>query len=173
MTMKTTKTRSTLLSRVGVAAFLAAGLAVTAPITIASAQDAPDVKTEMKKVLKIVENENGVETTKSYEIVEKDGVTTVYSVDEYGNKTVVEETEFGDLPMMGGDLDIMVMGDGEPGEKHIKIIKSGDIKDMKAMHEMHTGEHGQVIVKRMHVGNDGQEVDMDQNVFIMKSGGTR
>lgn len=185
MTMKTTKTRSTLLSRVGVAAFLAAGLAVTAPITIASAQDAPKVETKMKKVLKMVENENGVETTKTFEITEENGVTTIYSIDEHGNKTVVEESELGELNMMGGDLDIMVMGDGEPGEKRIKIV-TGDhmghmsdgeahkkhIKIMKngKMHMMGDGEHSQIMVKRMHKGGDGTEVEVDSNVFIMNSG---
>ena len=161
MTMKNSKTQSTILSRVGVAAFLAAGLALTAPITIASAQDAPKVETKMKKVIKMVENENGVETTKTYEITEENGVKTVYSVDEHGNKTIVEETDFGSFEMMGGELDIMMMEEGEPGEKRIKII-SGD--------KMHGSDHGQIMIKRVHKGEDGQTLDMDSNVFVMNSG---
>ena len=161
MTMKTSKTQSTILSRAGVAAFLVAGLALTAPITIASAQDNPTTQTETKKVLKWVENENGVETSKTFEITEQDGVTTVYSIDEHGNKTVVEESVLGDMPMMGGDMDVMFIGEGEPGEKQIKIIASD---------EMHGGDHGKITIKRIHKGKDGQTMDMDSNVFVLDSG---
>ena len=152
MTMKSSKPHSTILSRFGVAAFLAAGLAITAPITIASAQEAPKVETKMKKVIKMVDNENGVETTKTLEIVEENGVTTVYSIDEHGNKTVVEESVL-------GDLDIMVFDDGQHGEKHVKIY--GD----EIMHSG-DGQHAKIIVKRMKKGEGGQFLDVDSNVMV-------
>ncbi|NNC36379.1 MAG: hypothetical protein EX271_05465 [Acidimicrobiales bacterium] len=164
MTMKTSTHKSRLLSRVGVAAFLAAGLAVTAPITIASAQDDPEVKTKIKKVIKSVENNDGVETSKTFEIIEEDGVKTIYSVDEHGNKTIVSEDELGPMKMMGGDIDIMVMEDGEPGQKRIKIMGHD------GMHAMGDGDHGKIIVKRMKKGEDGQSVEADENVFVFSEG---
>lgn len=170
MTMKTSKTQSTILSRVGVAAFLVAGLAITAPITIASAQDNPVVETKMKKVIKMVESEDGVETIKTYEIVEENGETVVYSVDEQGNKTVVEVSEIDHMPMVGGDFDIDIMDDAEPGPKRIKIIgwdKIHQMGKMLKMHKMVDGEHSNIMIKRMHKGEDGHEIDIDSNVFVI------
>ena len=98
MTLKTSKNNSTILSRIGVGAFLVAALAATAPITIASASDgpvaeAPKVKTETKKVMKWVVKNDDVETTKHIEINVEDGVTTAYSLDKDGNKTEIDMSE--------------------------------------------------------------------------------
>jgi len=198
MTLKTSKNNSTILSRMGVGAFVIAALAATAPITIASASggpksEAPKVKTETKKVMKWVGNKDGVETNKHIEVTVKDGVTTAYNIDKDGNKTEIDASELEILEGMGGTEDMNVfVTDGKPGEKHIKIMKGlhtqgkeGDhkvfIKRLKSMDGKHTvitedlkglaGENSQIIVKRMSKGDDGTVIDIDSDVMIMGAEG--
>ena len=96
MTLKNTKNTSTILSRIGVGAFIAAALAATAPLTFAAsgpADEAAQTQTKSKKVIKWVENNDGVETTKHFEVMSENGVTTAYSIDEFGNKTLINADE--------------------------------------------------------------------------------
>lgn len=160
MTMKTSKTGSTILSRASVGAFLVAALAATAPISFAGD---PEAKTVEKKVMKWVENENGVETTKHIEVTVEDGVTTAYSIDEHGNKTVIDATE---IDMPGGGGMNMFITDGQSGEKHMKIMMDG-----QNIH-MEDGAHSKIIVKRMTKNADGQIVDVDNNVMVFAGGDT-
>jgi beta-lactamase regulating signal transducer with metallopeptidase domain len=176
MTIKTSKNNSTILSRVGVAGFLIAALAVTAPITIAAAQDnlagEPKVETKTKKVMKWVEKKDGVETKKTYEILTEDGVTKAYQVDDYGNKTEVEMSEIEGMHVMDGE-NMMFLHDGGEGQKRIKIVGGDHMTqtiDIEGLHEMGDGEHNQVFIKRMKKGGDGTEIDIDSNVFVMDGG---
>ena len=87
MTMKTSKKHSNLFTRAAAAALLVGALAVTAPITIATAQESA-AQTKTKKVIKWAENIDGVETEKHFEVTIEDGETTAYSIDEHGNRTL-------------------------------------------------------------------------------------
>ena len=167
MTIKTSKNKATLLSRIGVASFLVAACVATAPITIASAKDGDSTvhtKTKMKKVIKLVENNDGVETNKHYEITTEDGVTTAVSIDEHGNRTVVDIESIDGMSKKGGNEHMMMfvgddhMGDGE---KHVKIMMSGNGEHMG------DGEHSRVIVKRIRKGSDGTQVEFDNDVFVL------
>lgn len=171
MTIKTSKNKATLLSRIGVASFLVAACVATAPITIAAAKDGDSTvhaKTKLKKVIKLVENNDGVETQKTYEITTEDGVTTAVSIDEHGNKTVVDiKTIEGLHKMDGNEHMMMLMGDGAMGngEKHMKIMMSSQGEHMQ------DGEHRRVFVKRMTKDADGNEVEFDSNVELHLLGG--
>ena len=142
MTLKTSKNNSTILSRVGVGAFLIAALAATAPITIAAdgpAAEAPKAKTETKKVMKWIEKHDGEETNKHIEVTVKDGVTTAYSIDKDGNKTEIDASELelaGDFDGFEGleglsEMKVFVTDD-MLHEKHIKII-NGKLKGLEGL----------------------------------------
>lgn len=154
MTLKTSKINSTILSRIGVGAFLVAALAATAPITFADdgpKADAPKMKTETKKVMKWVENNNGVETTKHIEVNTDDGVVTAYSIDENGNKTLIDPgnvemidatgtTITADIIQSVGDTEninnmrvVVIDGEenGEIGRKLVKVIMADDVGDLQ------------------------------------------
>jgi beta-lactamase regulating signal transducer with metallopeptidase domain len=183
MTLKTSKINSTILSRLGVGAFLIAALVGTAPITFASdgpKAEAPKVKTETKKVMKWVQKNDGEETTKHIEVTVKDGVTTAYSIDKDGNKTEIDASE---IEMMDGiegmeGMNVFVM-DGMSGEKHIKIMKGKhmggmDGKHMKRMKIMNGEDgHSKIIIKRMSKGEDGAEIDIDSEVMFFSGEGKR
>ena len=169
MTLKSSRTKPGILAKLGIATFLVAALTATAPLTIASATDSSDnaeqSPTKMKKVLKWVENINGVETEKSYEIITENGVTTAYSLDEHGNKTVVNISE---IENMGGtnDMSVFVMGD-HAGQKHVKIMSGSQMPHgLKG-----DGTHGQVFIKRITKGQNGEVLTEDDNVFVMGHGG--
>ena len=170
MTLKTPKNNANFLSRGAAAVFLTAALALTAPLTIAAAQDSaadtPQVQTKMKKVYKIVENNDGVETKKSYEITMENGVTTAYSIDEFGNKTLVDADEIEAMPGMSGDHGMRITMTDEDGgsiEKHMKILTVD--------HMGQSDGQGQLFIKRIVKGADGQEVEMDDDVYVMGLGG--
>jgi len=173
MTLKTSKINSTILSRIGVGAFLVAALAVTAPITFADdgpKADAPKVKTQTKKVMKWVENNDGVETTKHIEVIVKDGVTTAYSIDKDGNKTEIDASEVEMMDDIEG-LDGMsvFVTDGMSGENHIKIMKGKLMDGMDGDHMLHMkdGAHSKIIIKRMSKGEDGTVIDIDNDVMFL------
>lgn len=159
MTLKTSKTGSTILSRIGVGAFLAAALAATAPISFAGDPEAPQTKT--KRVMKWVENNDGIKTSKHIEITVEDGVTTAYSIDEHGNKTLIDASE---IEMMEGMSDKHMTH--MKHMKHMKIMK-GEGGD----HMLHLkdGANSQIIIKRMVKNADGSIIDLD-NDFIMMGG---
>lgn len=148
MTLKTSKNNSTILSRIGVGAFLVAALAATAPITIASAADGPaaetpKVKTQTKKVMKWVDKNDGEETTKHIEVIVKDGVTTAYSIDKDGNKTEIDASEVEMMDDLEGLEDLeglagmrVFVTDGMPHEKRIKIMKGKHMDGMKGEHRI-------------------------------------
>lgn len=170
MTMKNHKNSTTILSRIGVGAFLVAALAATAPITIAAADDGQEVKVKSKKVIKWVEDNDGDRSEKTYEITEENGETVAVTIDEHGNRIPVELSE---IKGMGGDNVFFVDGnqDGDV-KKHIKILKGthGD-----ALHE-------QIIIKLKDKdlgdaqtyafsSSDNIELDFDGNVFLTRQGG--
>ena len=162
MTMKTSKTNTSILSRIGVGVFLAAALAATAPISFAGD---PEAKTKTKKVMKWVENDNGVETTKHIEVTVEDGVTTAYSIDEHGNKTVIDASEIEMMPGGGQNHMSMFTADGESGEKHMKIMMDGE-----GLLNMEDGAHSKLIIKRMTKNADGTTTEMDNNVMVFAGG---
>lgn len=166
MTMKTSKTNTSILSRASVGVFLAAALTATAPISFAGD---PETKSTTKKVMKWVENENGVETTKHIEVTVEDGVTTAYSIDEHGNKTVIDASEIEMVP--GGEGMNMTITDSASGVKHMKIMMDGQNMHMKDMH-MEDGAHSKMIIKHMTKNADGQIVDVDNNVMVFAGDGT-
>ncbi len=194
MTLKTTKNTSTILSRIGVGAFLVAALAATAPITIASAADGPaaetpKVKKETKKVMKWVDNKDGEETTKHIEVIVEDGVTTAYSIDKDGNKTEIDASEVEMMDEIEGMDGMRVfVTDGMSHEKHIKIMKDEHMKGMKGdrmmimedfikmdgkhMRHMKDGEHSNIIIKRISKGEDGTVIDIDNDFRVFSGDGT-
>ncbi len=183
MTLKTSKTNSTMLSRIGAGALLVTALAMTAPVTIAVGQDSdtPKAQTKMTKVMKMVENVDGVETTKHIEINTVDGVTTAYSIDEHGNKTAIDVADIQtEIQMAGGtgefeDMNIFVMDGGEAGKKRVKIIMGGNMENMAGQHMLHKkngeGGHSQIIVKRMTKDADGNIVEIGNDVMVMAQSG--
>ncbi len=191
MTLKTSKTNSTILSRLGVGAFLVAALTVTAPITFAAGPQTsgaqvldaptppapPKIKTQSKRVMKWIENNNGVETTKHFEITEEDGVTTAYSIDEHGNRTLVDVSEIG-MKDGQGTMNMFVM-DNEDGDGSIKIMMSdelgdlGDLEGLAGAETLHmTGDgHSKIFIKRMTTDDDGMIINMNEDAFVMDAGG--
>jgi len=172
MTLKTSKNNSTILSRIGVGAFLVAALAATAPITFAEdgpKADAPKVKTETEKVMVWVENNDGVETTKHIEVTVKDGVTTAYSIDKDGNKTEIDASEVEMMDGMDGleEMNVFVT-DGMSGEKHIKIMKGKHMDGMPGddMLHMKDGNHTKIIIKRLSKSEDGTDIDVDHEFRV-------
>jgi len=185
MTLKTSKNNSTILSRIGVGAFLVAALAATAPITIASASDgpkaeAPKVKTETKKVMKWVVNNDGVETSKHIEINIEDGVTTAYSIDKDGNKTEIDMAEVEGMDGLEGLAGLegleglealeglagmkVFVTDGMSGEKHINIMKGKHMKGMKGDHMVIMKDFMKMDGERMLHMKDGEH----SNIIIKR-----
>ena len=172
MTLKSSNPNTGIFPRLGLASFLIAALAATAPLTLAASPDnAPQVKSKIKKVFKLVENENGIESEKTYEIITEDGVTTAYSIDEHGNKTVVnlDEVEALSGGMMGGS-DILVWSEnGKLGNKHIQLMLSSNMDQMP--HGLHMdGTHSKLLIKRLSKGSNGRNFEIDSNVFVMGGG---
>ncbi len=168
MTLKTSKNNTSLLSRIGVTSFLVAACIGTAPITFATEQGSEHtvhVKTKMKKVIKFVENNDGVETKKHYEITTEDGKTTIVSIDENGNKTVLDLDELEGLPGLESDEHMMMfMSDSEMGEGdgHLKIIMSSNGDNMSEV------RHSSMLVQR---GENWNIEDLeDSDVFIVDGG---
>jgi len=184
MTLKTSKTNSTMLSRIGAGALLVTALTLTAPVTFAGDPNPPKtnaVKVKTKKVIKFVDNTNGVETAKHYEITTEDGVTTAYSIDEHGNRTVIDASEVKIVDGLDGldgldvldDMNVFVMdGDGS-GENLLKIIMGSDMDSMQTGQRfpMKDGAHSKIIVRRLAKDADGNVIDMDNEIMIMGQGG--
>lgn len=183
MTMKTSKTGAGLLARLGVSAFLVAALAATAPISFAgNPKTDPETKTKTveKKVIKWVENVDGVETTKQYEITKEDGVTKAYSIDENGNKTEIDASEIEMAGQAGGmnmfiadgqndefgekGMKVFIEREGDPDQKAFKIKVDGDM-------DFDEGTHSKVIIKRLSKNEDGTIVDMDNDVMVFAGDG--
>lgn len=194
MTLKTSKINSTILSRIGVGAFLVAALAATAPITIASASDGPvaetpKVKTETKKVMKWVVNNDGAETTKHIEINVEDGVTTAYSIDKDGNQTEIDMSEVEGMHGLEGLVGLaglsgldglegleglaaleglagmkVFVTDGMMGKKHIKIMKGEHMKGMKGDHMIIMKDFIKMDGERMLHMKDGEH----SNIIIKR-----
>ncbi len=200
MTLKTSKTNSTILSRIGAGTLLAGALAVTAPVTIAAgpvppqppATEAEKMKTKTRQVMQWVEKIDGVETTKHIEINTQDGVITAYNIDEHGNKTKIDPADV--KIMSGSGLQIMAdemqtMGNtsnikamrvivmdadeaGETGKKHVKIITTDDLAGLQTPQTffLQDGEHSKIIVKRMMADEDGNTMEVDKEIVIIGSG---
>ena len=187
MTLKTSKTNSTILSRIGAGALLVTALTLTAPVTFAGDPNPPEtatVKVKTKKVMKFVDNTNGIETTKHIEITTEDGVTTAYSIDEHGNRTVIGASEIHMIEGMEGlsgleglaGMRILTMdtiGGHDSGEKRLKIIMGGDMDSMQTGQRflMKDGAHSKIIVRRLAKDADGNVIDMDNEIMIMGQGG--
>ena len=185
MTIKTSKIRMSMLSRISVGTFLIAALTATSPITI-TAQESETPKTQTstsKKVMKWVEEIDGIKTSKHIEILTEDGVTTAYNFDEFGNKTVIDPSELNDMAIFKSkhfnddiedaangrdDIDVIVSDGDNPGEKQVRVTVNND---------MATGEDGREIiidgagnntfvVTRTTSGDGRVQVQVDDNVRI-------
>ena len=179
MILSTKQHQTGLLTRSLAAALIAGAVIASAPFT--RAQDSSEsmageakVKQTEKKVIKWVEDINGVETKKHYEILTEDGETKAFEIDELGNRMEVDPDTIKGLKMHGdhamtfksGTIDIeglealdgqnvkvFMSKDGELPEgleKHIKVIVDSEFE----------GQDGdrKVIVKKM-------KSDQDGNVF--------
>ncbi len=176
MILNETQNKASNLTRVLAMALIASAITISAPFTRAegpSADGDVEVKMEMKKVLEMVENVDGVETRKKYEITTVDGETKAYEIDELGNKIEVDPDTIDGLKMHGDHMMMFKSGDF-PGENiDIKVMKLGD------------GEFPEGIEKRMIIKMDGDMEGMskeelqafiekhksgdDANVFVFKS----
>lgn len=169
-------------ARLSAGAVILAAAALTAPITLASGPSEPEMAgahettSTAKKVIKWVQDTNGVKTEKHYEILEKDGVTKAYSVAADGSKTEVD-IESIDIK---GQVDMLNMGDmGE--DMSVFVLKDGDVDNVKkkiriitqngqhSEHDIETliGERGEarsVFIKKL---KDG-DIDVDTNVKVFK-----
>lgn len=164
MMMTQTTRKTTLMSRLAAGTLIASAIALTAPLSLAGhhGEDEmagkPHAKTMSKRVIKSVEDVDGVKTKTHYEIVTKNGVTKAYSIDRDGNRTEVDpatiKTKHGHVmtETHSGphNMDVMVMHgpDGADIEKHIKIITENEMGGPD-------GQHKKVIVRTM---KDGQEM---------------
>jgi len=196
MTLKTSKTNSTILSRIGAGALLVTALTLTAPLTIAAdspGDEAPKTQVKSQKVMKWVEKIDGVETTKHIEVNTQDGVITAYSIDEHGNKTLLDPTDVkimdgsglqitADVMQMMGDpanveaMRVIVMDSGEAGKtgrNRIKIITTDDMDGLQAGQTflMKDGAHSKIIVKRMMTDEDGNVMEVDKEIMILGQNG--
>ncbi|MBL4853456.1 MAG: hypothetical protein JKY25_04370 [Robiginitomaculum sp.] len=186
MTLKTSKTNSTILSRIGAASMLVAALALTAPVTIAS--DSPETQTNPRKVMKWTKKIDGVETSKHIEVITENGVTTAYSIDEHGNKTVIDASEIQILEGAGiqvmADRMLMMDGsktpnamkvfvtDGEFGKKRIKFMMGVDTEGMTGddMLQMKDGALSKIILKAIIADAGGNIAGVDNAVIHMAGG---
>jgi beta-lactamase regulating signal transducer with metallopeptidase domain len=144
MTIKTSKTSMSVLSRIGVGTFLIAALTATSPIAIiAQESETPKTQTtKSKKVMQWVEEVDGVKTSKHIEVTTDNGVTTVYSIDEFGNKTVIDPSELNDM------------------------------EAFKSKHFNDDPEDGTVIIKKIRRLEDGQmSVEIEANSFDISDTG--
>ena len=188
MTLKTSTTNSTMLSRIGAGVLLVTALTLTAPVTFAgdpNPQKATEVKTKTKKVIKLVDNTNGVETAKHIEITTEDGVTTAYSIDENGNKTVIDAPEIRMMEGMEGldglddpeglaGMRILTMdtiGGHDSGEKRLKIIMGSDKDNMQTgqrfLMKDKDGSQSTIIVKSLTKDGGNNEIDLDNKIMIL------
>ncbi len=176
MTLKTSKTNSTILSRIGAGALLVTAFTLTAPVTIAAGPETPQppaietdkTKTKTKKVMKWVENVDGVETAKHIEITVEDGVTTAYSIDEHGNKTVFDASEIKITEGMSGRDQVrlfMALGDKASGE-NTRFLMNSDLIHME------DGDAAQstIVVVRLAKDADGNIVNRDTDILHMTGG---
>lgn len=163
MMMTATTRKTTLMSRLAAGTLIASAIALTAPLSLAGQQNKdemagkPHERTMSKRVIKSVEDVDGVKTKTHYEIVTKDGVTTAYSIDKKGKKTKIDpatiKTKHGHVmtETHSGphNMDVMVMrgSDGMDIEKHIKIITEDEMGSPD-------GQHKKVIVRTMKDGQD-------------------
>ena len=183
MILNTTQRQTGVLTRSLAAALIAGAVIISAPFTTAQdsgealAGDA-EVKQTHKKVIKWVENIDGVETKKHYEIMTENGETTAFEIDELGNKIQVDPDSIKGLKMHGdhammfkqGTIDIEGM-EGLDGQ-NVKVIMSQDGKLPEGLEE-----HIKVLIDGELEGQDGDrkvivkrlKSDEDGNVFAFST----
>ena len=174
MILNTQQTKASALSRVLATAMIASAIVISAPFTRAEgpaddkmAGGESEFIHEMseKKVIKMVEEVDGVKTSKHYEIVTEDGKTTAWEIDEFGNKIEVPVESIDGLAMHGQNafafshngmsdqnMDIQVFVDGEGEGKHVirkkmvldmaEDVKGMDKAELQAFIEKHKGQNG-------------------------------
>ena len=146
MILNTENTKASALSRVLATALIASAIVISAPFTRAEGPDEADTEVTAnwveKKVIKMVEDVDGVETKKHYEIITENGETKAFEIDELGNRFEVDVDSIDGLELHGG---------------HAVMLKNGtiDIKGLDGLDAL-DGEHANIIIKR-HVDGDFPE----------------
>lgn len=161
----TTKTRkATFLSRLAAGSLLIGAVALTSPISLAGSPGGeelagkPTTTQTSTRVIKSVQDVDGVKTETHYEIITENGKTKAYSIDKNGLKTKVDanviEMEHGPHMSHGQNSsensNVMVFrnGDGKDIERRIEIITEDEFGPMD-------GQHKNVIIKKLGDGKDG------------------
>ncbi len=180
MTMKTSRTKTTLLSRLAVGGFLAVGLLATSPITFAQ-DDTPAAKkhTKTKSVMKWVENHDGIKSTKHIEVETVDGVTKAYSINENGNRTEISTDEVKTMQLAGGAGKGMKMfmlragKDAKPGETMVvNIDVPNALPDDSDLANLMAGDKSVIMIRKTSdaelAGSDA--LSSEDNIFVMNNG---
>ena len=181
MILNTQQTKASALSRVLATAMIASAIVISAPFTraqgpaddqLAGDDSKVEFKSVNKQVIKMIEDVDGVETKKHYEIVTENGETKAYEIDDFGNKIEVDPDSIhglkmhgqnafafkhGDFP--GEDFDIQIMADGEGGPHMIRKHMVLNMDDMKGMSK----EEMKEFFEKHHAGQGA-------NVFAFSSG---
>ena len=178
MHLKISKTKPAWIARLGVSTLFGAALLATSHITFARNNTPANKKqTITKSVMKWVEINDGVTTTKHIEVETVNGVTRAYSIDENGNRTEINPEEVKTMQSAGASkgMKIIMLGagkDAKPGEQIIVNMDDSDIPKDSDLVNLIDGDQNIIMIKSTS-DTDIAGVDAltsDRNIFVMNNG---